>query len=99
MGATPSAGSGKPLGRPLGSCLPEVALLPPLHSEKRTRGNAVAQTGRSEGGSTSTKRSDANLIAWMNIQRRKYAEGRLSADTVPKLKFIPGWTWTQTTSQ
>ena len=49
--------------------------------------------------STSTKRTKAELIAWMNTQRRMYAKGRLSADKVQKLESIPGWTWTQTTAE
>ncbi len=49
--------------------------------------------------STSTKRTEAELINWMNTQRRMYAEGRLSADKIQKLESIPGWTWTQTTSE
>lgn len=35
----------------------------------------------------------------MNIQRRKHADGRLSADKIQKLESIPGWTWTETTAQ
>jgi hypothetical protein len=49
--------------------------------------------------STSTKHTKAELIAWMNIQRRKHADGRLSADKIQKLESIPGWTWTETTAQ
>lgn len=49
--------------------------------------------------STRTKHTDAELIAWMNRQRRTYAAGRLSADKVQKLESIPGWTWAQTTSE
>jgi hypothetical protein len=49
--------------------------------------------------STSAKRTEAELIAWMNSHRRMYAEGRLSADKIQKLESIPGWTWTQATSE
>jgi len=49
--------------------------------------------------STSAKRTEAELIAWMNSHRRMYAEGRLSADKIQNLESIPGWTWTQATSE
>jgi hypothetical protein len=49
--------------------------------------------------STSAKRTEAELIAWMNSHRRMYAEGRLSADKIQKLESIPGWTWTQAISE
>jgi len=49
--------------------------------------------------STSAKRTEAELIVWMNSHRRMYAEGRLSADRIQKLESIPGWTWTQATSE
>ncbi|MGB8031772.1 MAG: helicase associated domain-containing protein [Terracidiphilus sp.] len=49
--------------------------------------------------STSNRRTKAELIAWMNRQRRMHTEGRLSADKIQKLESIPGWTWTQTTSE
>lgn len=49
--------------------------------------------------STSAKRTEAELIAWMNSYRRMYAEGRLSADKIQKLESILGWTWTQATSE
>jgi hypothetical protein len=46
--------------------------------------------------STSTKRTEAELIAWMNTQRQMYAKGRLSADKVQQLESLPGWKWAQT---
>jgi len=49
--------------------------------------------------STRTKPAKAELIVWMNTQRRMYANGSLSVDKVQKLESIPGWTWTQTTSE
>jgi hypothetical protein len=41
------------------------------------------------------KHTKAELLDWMNTQKRIYAEGSLSEDKIQKLESLPGWTWTQ----
>ena len=39
------------------------------------------------------KPTDAELLAWASIQRRLYAEGKLSSAKIKKLEALPGWSW------
>jgi superfamily II DNA or RNA helicase len=56
-----------------------------LSNYVKREGNALVPAKHLEG--------DFTLGAWVNSQRSKYRQGKISSDRVQRLEAIPGWLW------